>query len=111
MKFRRRMLSIAAFGIVVAAAGWWLSRPDPVAVVLHEVARGTVEATLANTRAGEVEACQRTKLATITGGRIDYLGVKEGDRVLFTSYAGNEIKHEGTEYLLMSEDDILAVVG
>lgn len=37
--------------------------------------------------------------------------VKEGDRVLFTSYAGNEITHEGKEYLLMTEDDILAVVG
>ncbi|MCC4119070.1 biotin/lipoyl-binding protein, partial [Aromatoleum toluclasticum] len=30
---------------------------------------------------GEIEACQRTKLSTIIGGRIDYLGVKEGDRV------------------------------
>lgn len=37
--------------------------------------------------------------------------VKQGDRVLFTSYAGNEITHEGKEYLLMTEDDILAVVG
>jgi chaperonin GroES len=36
--------------------------------------------------------------------------VKEGDRVLFTSYAGNEITHDGEEYLIMTEDDILAVV-
>jgi chaperonin GroES len=36
--------------------------------------------------------------------------VKEGDRVLFTSYAGNEVTIDGTEYLIMTEDDILAVV-
>ena len=36
--------------------------------------------------------------------------VKEGDRVLFTSYAGNEIALDGVEYLIMTEDDILAVV-
>jgi chaperonin GroES len=36
--------------------------------------------------------------------------VKAGDRVLFSSYAGNEITHEGKEYLIMTEDDVLAVV-
>jgi HlyD family secretion protein len=60
---------------------WWLSRPKPVAVLTSSVARGTVEATVANTRAGTVEACQRTKLSTIAGGRIEVLAVKEGDKV------------------------------
>ncbi len=36
--------------------------------------------------------------------------VKEGDKVLFTSYAGNEISVGTDEFLLMSEDDILAVI-
>ena len=36
--------------------------------------------------------------------------VKVGDRVLFSSYSGNEITHEGKEYLIMTEDDVLAVV-
>jgi len=36
--------------------------------------------------------------------------VKKGDRVLFTSYAGTEIKIDGEEYLLMDESDILAVL-
>jgi chaperonin GroES len=36
--------------------------------------------------------------------------VKVGDRVLFSSYSGNEINHEGKEYLIMTEDDVLAVV-
>jgi HlyD family secretion protein len=52
-----------------------------VTVVLKAVDRGNVESTMANTRAGTVEACQRTKLSTIMGGRIEVLGVKEGDKV------------------------------
>ena len=77
-----RRLSIAFVILaILVAAGWWFTRPKPIPVRLHEVATGRVEATLANTRAGTVEACQRTKLSTIMGGRIEYLGVKEGDRV------------------------------
>ena len=37
--------------------------------------------------------------------------VKKGDRVIFTSYAGSEVKIDGEEYLILGEDDILAVVG
>ncbi len=37
--------------------------------------------------------------------------VKEGDRVLFSSYAGNEVNVDGEEYLIMSEDDVLAILG
>ena len=37
--------------------------------------------------------------------------VKVGDKVLFGSYAGTEIKINGEEYLVMSEEDILAIVG
>jgi len=36
--------------------------------------------------------------------------VKEKDRVIFTSYAGTEIKIDGKEYLIMSEEEILAVI-
>ena len=36
--------------------------------------------------------------------------VKKGDRVIFSSYAGTEIKIEGEELLMMSEDDILGVI-
>jgi chaperonin GroES len=38
------------------------------------------------------------------------LQVKEGDRVLFGKYSGTEIKVEGEEYLMMREEDILAIV-
>jgi chaperonin GroES len=36
--------------------------------------------------------------------------VKEGDRVLFTSYAGSDVKIGNEEYLIMTEDDILAII-
>lgn len=36
--------------------------------------------------------------------------VSEGDRVLFNSYAGTEVAINGDEFLIMSEDDILAIV-
>jgi chaperonin GroES len=39
------------------------------------------------------------------------LQLKEGDRVLFGKYAGTEIKMEGEDYLMMREEDILAVLG
>ncbi|HEY2493160.1 MAG TPA: co-chaperone GroES [Paenibacillus sp.] len=39
------------------------------------------------------------------------LEVREGDKVLFSKYAGTEIKYEGKEYLIMKESDIHAIVG
>jgi chaperonin GroES len=44
-----------------------------------------------------------------TGKRAPFQ-VKVGDRVLFTSYAGTEVEVNGEEHLIMTEDDILAVV-
>ncbi|MGU3473380.1 co-chaperone GroES [Paenibacillus sp. D51F] len=44
------------------------------------------------------------------GVRVE-LEVKVGDRVLFSKYAGTEIKYEGKEYLIMKESDIHAIFG
>jgi chaperonin GroES len=43
-------------------------------------------------------------------GKVLPLDVKKGDKVLFGKYAGTEIKLDGEEYLMMREDDILAVI-
>jgi chaperonin GroES len=43
------------------------------------------------------------------GTRIS-LQLKEGDRILFGKYSGTEIKVEGEEYLMMREEDILAII-
>ncbi|MCE5182424.1 MAG: efflux RND transporter periplasmic adaptor subunit [Betaproteobacteria bacterium] len=77
----RRWLTIGFVVLLAAAAVWWLKQPKPVAVAIKEVDKGRVSSTIANTRAGTVEACLRTKLSTILGGRIEVLAVKEGDHV------------------------------
>jgi chaperonin GroES len=43
-------------------------------------------------------------------GKRSTFSVAAGNRVIFSSYAGTEVKWQGEEYLLMSEDDILAIV-
>lgn len=77
----RRLLIALAVIAALATVFWWMGRPKPIAVVVKEIDRGTVESSIANTRAGTVEACLRTKLSTILGGRIEVLAVKEGDHV------------------------------
>lgn len=66
---------------LIAGGIYWASRPDPVKVQLHQVKTGTVEETVANTRAGTVKACRRAKLSLSVGGQIGALNVSEGDRV------------------------------
>ncbi len=44
-------------------------------------------------------------------GRRTEFTVAAGNRVLFTSYAGTEVEWDGQEYLIMSEDDILGIIG
>ena len=58
---------------------------------------------------------QGTVVAVGTGRVLDSgdtkpLEVRKGDRVLFGSYSGSEVKIDGKEYLIMSESEILAVV-
>ncbi len=43
-------------------------------------------------------------------GKIIPLELKAGDTILFGKYSGSEIKIEGTEYLIMKEDDVLGLV-
>ena len=72
-----------ALGVVVLLAGglWIATRPDPIPVVLTTVESGRVNATVANTRAGTIEACRRAKMSTSMGGQIARLPVDEGDLV------------------------------
>ena len=59
-------------------------------------------------REGIVVAVGKGKLLD-TGSRQE-MSVKKKDRVLFSSYAGSEIKLDGQELLILSEDEILAVI-
>jgi HlyD family secretion protein len=69
---------------VVAVAGyliWHNTRAKPIEVAVKPVERGKVERTVANTRAGTVEACRRAKLSPSVGGQISRLPIHKGDRV------------------------------
>ncbi len=57
---------------------------------------------------GEVVAVGPGRI-TDDGKRIE-MSVKVGDKVMFNKYAGTEIKIEGEEYLIMREDDIVAII-
>ncbi|MGD0785354.1 MAG: co-chaperone GroES [Sedimentisphaerales bacterium] len=62
------------------------------------------------------EKPQRGKIISIGEGKLledgsrSQMQVKKGDEVLFTSYAGSEIKLDGKEYIIMDETDIMAVI-
>jgi chaperonin GroES len=43
-------------------------------------------------------------------GKVHPLDVKAGDRILFGKYSGSDIKIEGTEYMIMREDEVLGVI-
>ena len=58
---------------------------------------------------GIVEAVGNGRYNEQTGARIA-LDVKVGDRVMYAKYAGSEVKIDDTEYLILGEKDILAVV-
>ena len=59
-------------------------------------------------REGIVKAVGDGKL--LDSGKRASIQVKSGDRVIFSSYAGSEIKIDGSEFLLIGENDILAVI-
>ena len=50
------------------------------------------------------------KGAVDDNGKLRELTVKKGDRVLFGKYSGTEVKLEGTDYIIMRESDILAII-
>ena len=43
-------------------------------------------------------------------GKLEEMYVKKGSNVIVSKYAGTEVKYEGVEYLIVKQDDILAVV-
>ncbi len=62
------------------------------------------------------EAPAEGKVVAAGPGKIDDngktipMGVKEGDRILFSKYSGSEVTMEGVEYLIMKEDEVLGIV-
>jgi chaperonin GroES len=63
------------------------------------------------------EKPQQGEVLAVGPGKFDDKGVRQpmevkvGDKVLFAKYSGTEVKIEGIEYLILSERDILAIIG
>ncbi len=57
---------------------------------------------------GKVVAVGKGKIGD--DGKPVAMELKKGDRILFGKYSGTEVKIEGTEYLIMREDDVLGVI-
>ena len=57
------------------------------------------------------EKQQKGKVVAVGAGKKDHdMTVKKGDTVLYGKYAGTELKMDGKDYVIMREDDILAIV-
>ncbi len=85
-------------------------------VVLEPVEEETVTASGLVLPDTAKEKPQQGKVIAVGPGSLDDNGnrsaleVKEGDIVIYRKYGGTEVKQDGTEYLIVSEDDILAIV-
>lgn len=80
-KWLRRVLIVLAVAGVGYAGLKQLSRPQPIPVVLAKVEKGLVESSVANTRAGTVNACRRAHVSPAIGGQVAKLKVKKGQIV------------------------------
>lgn len=58
---------------------------------------------------GEVVAVGTGKI--LENGQVRALDVKKGDKVLFGKYSGTEVKIEGQDFVVMREEDVMAIVG
>ena len=77
-----KKLFVSLVLLTLVAVGLYLfNRPPPVGVRLVEVSPGQVEAIAANSRAGTIRACRRSRLSMPRGGRVERLLVNEGDHV------------------------------
>lgn len=70
---------------------------------------GIVLTGTAKERPQEAEVVAVGPGAIVDGKRVE-MEVKVGDKVLFSKYAGTEVKVKGDEYMILKQDDILAVV-
>ena len=77
----RLLITLLIIAAAIAALVIWLGREKPVEVVVKKIDVGVVQETVANTRAGTIEACRRAGISPSVGGQISSLPVTEGDIV------------------------------
>ena len=75
------LLVLLVLAVIFAAGYWQANKPRPISVTVAFAKPGIVENTVANTRAGTIDACRRAGLSPSTGGLISVLNVRKGDSV------------------------------
>ena len=100
IKRNKHLLIFAAVVVSIVLILLYSTRPKPVKVLVQAVEIGSIEETVANTRAGTVKSCRRAQMAPAMGGQIASLPVKEGDTV-----------KKGDVLLALWNDDLQAEVG
>jgi len=94
----KKVIAVAVIAVLlIAVFGWRQLNETKPQVWVTPVVKGTVESTVSNTRAGTIKACRRSKLSMSSGGVVDQLLVKEGDKV-----------SEGQLLLELWNDDLIA---
>ena len=84
-------------------------------VVLKQCeAEETTKSGIILTSASQEKPQEAVVIAVGPGGVVDgkevTMQVKEGDKVIYSKYAGNEVKLDGEEYIIVRQNDILAIV-
>jgi chaperonin GroES len=79
----------------------WLKKKKPLAVFSFQTLLKK------NPKKGEIVATGKGRVTE--DGKVLPLEVKAGDKVLFSKYAGTELKLDGQEYLMMKEEDVLGI--
>jgi HlyD family secretion protein len=80
-KWRKRVIILVIFISAILALRFTIFRPKPIDISAYKVQRGKVEETVSNSKAGTVKVRQRAKLSPEIGGRVTYLGAREGEKV------------------------------
>ena len=80
-------------------------------VVIEPVAAETQTASGLYIPDSAQEKQQKGKVVAVGAGKKDHaMTVKVGDTVIYGKYAGSELKFDGKDYMIMKEDDILAII-
>lgn len=99
IKRNKHLLIFAAVILLLVSMLLYSTRAKPVKILVEAAEIGTIEETVANTRAGTVNACRRAQMAPAMGGQIAILTVREGDTV-----------KQGDVLLALWNDDLQAEV-
>src|SRR5262245_18821508 len=102
----KRLAVLAVLVAAGAAIKLTLLRAKPVPVTIYRVARGTVEETVSNSKAGTVTARRRAKISPQIGGQVEYLGPRKGVPVKEGEVLLRIVDHDLRAGLALAREDV-----